>query len=486
MKSGLSGKEQRKMGLLKFNLGVPFFLAIITILCLTNTTKAWETLKHIEDRKNLWVTWAEKTNQSSLCLSMATPSDPFRTCLLGVPINMSLLNNSTITLDPLVISCGSLSNLNPPRCNKENITFNASSPFMKCNSSMCTTTREIQEFNLLGSAPSDRCFNFSEHGNQDDPINVTSYRPYNITAYCQNITEVTTVTSRAGRLPEGMFLICGDRAWQGIPRSPQGGPCYIGRLTLFTPSITNIFQANRTTAPHRAKRALVELGADCKDDVELWSPPEVILASIFAPGVATAQALTQLRKLACWTGKQINITTNILSELASDVQGIRHALLQNRAAIDFLLLAQGHGCEEFEGMCCMNLSDHSSSIHKQLSILRDNMGKLRESTDPFMDWLSSLGLSGWWVTIIEKTIIIAVVVLLLILLLPCIFQCFQKLMINSVKRVLMVQQKGGDDGDDLFHPERTSSETRLIEGGLWEMVKNGPQDPAPSVLRRSA
>ncbi|KFQ68298.1 hypothetical protein N335_00258, partial [Phaethon lepturus] len=60
------------------------------------------------------------------------------------------------------------------------------------------------------------------------------------------------------------------------------------------------------------------------------------------------------------------------------------------AAIDFLLLAQGHGCEEFEGMCCMNLSDHSQSIHKQLSILRDNMKKLRESSDPFTDWLSSL------------------------------------------------------------------------------------------------
>ncbi|KFR11330.1 hypothetical protein N306_13780, partial [Opisthocomus hoazin] len=36
------------------------------------------------------------------------------------------------------------------------------------------------------------------------------------------------------------------------------------------------------------------------------------------------------------------------------------------AAIDFLLLAQGHGCEEFDSMCCMNLSDHSESIHRSL------------------------------------------------------------------------------------------------------------------------
>ncbi|KFP68601.1 hypothetical protein N322_00441, partial [Cariama cristata] len=38
------------------------------------------------------------------------------------------------------------------------------------------------------------------------------------------------------------------------------------------------------------------------------------------------------------------------------------------AAIDFFFspLAHGHGCEDFEGMCCMNLSDHSQSIHTQL------------------------------------------------------------------------------------------------------------------------
>ncbi|KFP26403.1 hypothetical protein N325_05994, partial [Colius striatus] len=39
------------------------------------------------------------------------------------------------------------------------------------------------------------------------------------------------------------------------------------------------------------------------------------------------------------------------------------------AAIDFLLLAHGHGFEEFKGMCCMNLLDHSTSIHAKLKEL---------------------------------------------------------------------------------------------------------------------
>ncbi|KFW93495.1 hypothetical protein N336_01012, partial [Phalacrocorax carbo] len=42
----------------------------------------------------------------------------------------------------------------------------------------------------------------------------------------------------------------------------------------------------------------------------------------------------------------------------------------------FLLLAQGHGCHDFDGLCCMNLSDHSESIHKSIDVLCDQVQKL--------------------------------------------------------------------------------------------------------------
>jgi len=70
--------------------------------------------------------------------------------------------------------------------------------------------------------------------------------------------------------------------------------------------------------------------------------------------------------LGCWLAKQTNATSQALSSLLLDVDLVRHMTLQNCAAIDFLLLAQGHGCEEFDSMCCMNLSDHSESIHRSL------------------------------------------------------------------------------------------------------------------------
>ena len=44
----------------------------------------------------------------------------------------------------------------------------------------------------------------------------------------------------AKALPLGIFLICGDRAWQGIPAKAFGGLCYLGRLTLYATSLHDI------------------------------------------------------------------------------------------------------------------------------------------------------------------------------------------------------------------------------------------------------
>ncbi|KFP35473.1 hypothetical protein N324_09862, partial [Chlamydotis macqueenii] len=49
------------------------------------------------------------------------------------------------------------------------------------------------------------------------------------------------------------------------------------------------------------------------------------------------------------------------------------------AAIDFLLLLHSHGCEDLNGMCCMNLSDHSESIHKAIQTMKYRVQKLQVS-----------------------------------------------------------------------------------------------------------
>lgn len=84
--------------------------------------------------------------------------------------------------------------------------------------------------------------------------------------------------------------------------------------------------------------------------------------------MAAAKALSELSHLGCWLGKQANATPAILSDLLVDEESTKHLMLQNRTATDVLLRAHGHGCQDFKGLCCFNLSSHSESIHMNLWI----------------------------------------------------------------------------------------------------------------------
>ncbi|NXU49394.1 ENV1 protein, partial [Turnix velox] len=223
--------------------------------------------------------------------------------------------------------------------------------------------------------------------------------------------EILWNNNTAKQLPPGIYLICGDRAWQGIPKNAYRGPCYLGQLTMLT--ISRQQWGNIMLNAKRQKRALHAFTPDCKDNLELWNPAVNFLASII-PSVGTAQALNQLSKLACWSAKQANVTANILTAMAQDISSLCRALLQNRAAIDFLLLAQGHGCEDFEGMCCFNLSDHSRSIQQQLQWLRKHVNNLQVMDNT---WFGSLFgfLAPWLKTLLQEILRIIVILVLVVL-----------------------------------------------------------------------
>ena len=56
---------------------------------------------------------------------------------------------------------------------------------------------------------------------------------------------IDNVGERPQYLLHGVFLICGDRAWPGIPSNAVGGLCILGLLTLLTSNVSMIIDHKR-------------------------------------------------------------------------------------------------------------------------------------------------------------------------------------------------------------------------------------------------
>lgn len=162
----------------------------------------------------------------------------------------------------------------------------------------------------------------------------------------------------------------------------------------------------------QTKRSIHQFEKDCNGKITYWTRKTEIIMSSLLSWVAAAKALKQLDGIGCWLSNQTNVTSVALHELLAEVNAVRHATFQNRATIDFLLLAHGHGCGDSEGLCCMNLSDHSEFISCSISLLKEGVGKLQ--IEQANDWLTHL-FKGWNLSTYALSLIKMGLLILLIL-----------------------------------------------------------------------
>ncbi|XP_064289396.1 uncharacterized protein LOC135308416 [Passer domesticus] len=426
----------------------PVAIAIIAFWCATlPTSQPWVVP---QPKRNVWKTLASALGQDSICLTTASATDPLSTCLVGIPISPDELPDTLYpSLEPLFnnkINCPS--NLYP------NVAWR------KFSNRLNQSKSEPTEFTLLGSSTAHFCFQFFPFPGQDEK----SYTPIissNHTAgnWCSSLSQITipiTLNDKPKSLPNGLFLICGNRAWQGIPSRLLGGPCTIGRLTLFTPSkdqIVNWPKIKVTPNSNRTKRDLKNLDNTCDEEIVHWGKPEEVAWITFLPWVAVAQALGELGHLECWVAKQANLTSTVLSDLLEDEEITRQATLQNRAAIDFLLLLHDHKCDEFEGLCCLNLSSKAEDVRISISKMKDMINQIKEES---ADWLGNLftgwGLSGW-VSSVLKTVVLILFILLLISVTVCIVWNVLKGLLLKLTSPVEINRVVAREEDELYEED---------------------------------
>lgn len=63
----------------------------------------------------------------------------------------------------------------------------------------------------------------------------------------------------------------------------------------------------------------------------------------------------EISHIARSMAKVLNATWQAIHAMGQVLGQVREALLENRAAIDCLLLKHNKGCENFTGLCCFNL-----------------------------------------------------------------------------------------------------------------------------------
>ncbi|CAM4641076.1 unnamed protein product [Lepidochelys kempii] len=203
---------------------------------------------------------------------------------------------------------------------------------------------------------------------------------------CNNSVEISFAYGYM-KLPAGWFLICGRHAYSYVPANSSGGPCSLDRVAPLIFSYPPQLSA-------RHKRDAIPLDSTCRSEVTLFSESEAAVLAFSLVGIPglVVHNYHAVEHLACTVAKAINLTSTVLAQLSHELGKVCQGMLQNRLAVNYLLLCHGHLCQEFAGMCCFNITDAAPSVEADLQHLKQLVKGIHQQTGE--DWLGSL-FSGW-------------------------------------------------------------------------------------------
>ncbi|XP_042328110.1 uncharacterized protein LOC121933000 [Sceloporus undulatus] len=341
-------------------------LCLITIFCLLMGVAGGQSV--FAPGQNIWETLALSINQTSFCLSQQhSVGEALNTCLIPVCHSSQDIQNDTwfYTDLPANHSLRSLQyqyhNWGKQHKRLFPLAMHLQTPVIASHNATCAR---------MTSCTDKSCVHLGS--NHELKCSTQVHVPY-IHQYVE--------------LPRGWFWTCSGHTFNYIPANLTDGTlCCLSRLTLLLPP-RELGGENR-----RSKRSagLHTLDESCDSSVKIMSPGEYLalgISIVGVPGLAVGSAKT-IGKLACWAVKSLNTTSTAISLLNQEQSELRRGLLQNRAAIDYLLLLHHKECDEvpgLEGMCCFTITDNRQRIDRQLKTMKELAQSIRKSS--LADWL---------------------------------------------------------------------------------------------------
>lgn len=209
--------------------------------------------------------------------------------------------------------------------------------------------------------------------------------------------------------PAGMYWVCGNLAYPYLPVN------YNGRCGL-----AYIIPAMRVThsLPQKAPRKRARRGTLDTFGTHHQTPFKNVLGTLL-PFYGIMSSLDQIADLSHAVEVIANETSRALMLISSELASVRLLALQNRAALDFLLAAQGGTCAVIGSECCTFVPDYNSTIYEIASHLHETAQSVHQDSSSLSDWLGSMlkSISHPMLTLI---LVLIAVIIVLSLLLSCV------------------------------------------------------------------
>ncbi|XP_044845459.1 uncharacterized protein LOC123350792 [Mauremys mutica] len=353
---------------------------------------------------NIWEVFAKTLNQSTFCLTeQRAVGEVLGSCLIPVCHNPKDINNDTWFYNSLEQN-STLRELGYPGYHNwgDRLTH-------KPRFAVTLLTPHVASFNVscarMVNCTKKTCIQFPK-GNFN----------------CSSMVNISYMYEYL-QLPRGWFWSCPGYTFNYIPANiSHETPCCLSRLSLVLPQ-----KETKGTPLTKTKRS-VFLDESCDSHAALISKAEYVALAVSLVGVPglAARNSKNINALACSAVKALNTTSKALALLNEEQGELRHGLLQNRAAIDYLLMQHHYGCEKLDGMCCFNLSNNEKAVHNQIVKLHNLTKEVTMDVgfSGFWDWLT-----GWLPDLswLKQMFAYVIVIVAGLILCCCILQCIPSL-----------------------------------------------------------
>ncbi|RMB94895.1 hypothetical protein DUI87_28701 [Hirundo rustica rustica] len=238
------------------------------------------------------------------------------------------------------------------------------------------------------------------------------------------------------RSPGNLVWVTGHGHW--TTHMPVDGP--VTQITLGVPTLCPFWKESNLAWEEIRGRMKREIGDDIPIGDE-WHEPDAgvaigwVLESLFTP-VAAFRNREMLYKLLGQTERLAAATKKGFKDINSQLQATSRMTLQNRMALDMLLLKEHGVCQYLKTKidhCCIHIPNMTLEVEKDISQLETIEFKTRDiEKEAQHNWIGeifeSLGLSvsGWVLSVIQNVLLFAVLLLIIWLVYKCVLGVIER------------------------------------------------------------